>query len=154
MHPFPHRYRAQARAASSGRVLVSAEGVPEIETHAPPEFGGPEGYWSPETLLVSAIADCYVLSFRASARASKLAWLSLTVDVEGVLEKTEGMTHFTRFRISPRLSIAPGSSETLARGVLHHAKRYCLVTNSLSGECELATTVHVVAEDETAASAA
>jgi organic hydroperoxide reductase OsmC/OhrA len=153
MHPFPHHYRAQARAAGTGRVMVGAEGVPEIESNAPPEFGGPPGYWSPETLLVAAIADCFILSFRASARASKLAWLSLAVDVEGVLDKADGTTLFTRFTISPRLVVAPGTSETLAQGVLQHAKRLCLVTNSLSGECELVPTVHVVANDEAPAGA-
>ncbi|MEJ8836337.1 OsmC family protein [Ramlibacter sp. AN1133] len=148
MHPFPHRYHAQARAAGTGRVMVGAEGLPEIETDAPPEFGGPPGHWSPETLLVAAIADCFILSFRASARASRLAWLSLAVDVEGVLEKADGTTLFTRFTISPRLTVSPGTSETLAQSVLQHAKRLCLITNSLSGACELASTVHVVANDE------
>ena len=151
MHPFPHRYHAQARAASTGRVIVGAEGVPEIESTAPPEFGGPPGHWSPETLLVGAIADCFILSFRASARAARLPWLSLAVDVEGVLEKCEGTTRFTRFTISPRLVVAPGSTETIAHGVLQHAKRGCLITNSLVGECELAATVHMVANDEAAA---
>lgn len=150
MQPFPHRYRAQARAAGSGRVMVGADGVPEIASNAPPEFGGPPGYWSPETLLVAAIADCFILSFRASARASKLVWLSLTVDVEGVLEQSDGTTLFTRFTIAPRLTVAPGTSETLAQGVLQHARRMCLVTNSLSGTCELVPTVHVVANDEAA----
>ena len=152
MQPFPHHYRAQARATGNGCVLVGAEGLPEIETHAPPEFGGPEGYWSPEALLIAAIADCYILSFRAAARASSLPWLSLAVDVEGVLEKSDGMTHFTRFTLSPRLAIAPGTSESLAGAVLRSAKRACLVTNSLTGDCELAPTVHVVARDDAAAS--
>ena len=153
MHPFPHRYRAQARAASSGGVTVGADGVAEIESNAPPEFGGPHGHWSPETLLVAAIADCFVLSFRATARASRLSWLSLAVDVEGVLEKDEGTLRFTHFTVSPRLTVAPGTSETLAQGVLQQAKRTCLVTKSLTGECELSTTIHVVANDETPASA-
>ena len=68
-----------------------------------------------------------------------------------MLDKAEGSTRFTHFTIAPRLVVAPGTSETLAQGVLQHAKRLCLITNSLSGECELATTVHVVALDEAAA---
>jgi organic hydroperoxide reductase OsmC/OhrA len=150
MHPLPHRYRAQARAQSSGRVAVAAEGVPELETDAPPEFGGPPGHWSPETLLVAAIADCFILSFRACARASKLEWLSLSVEVEGVLDRVERVMRFTGFVLSPRLTIAPGTSETLAVTVLEHAKRTCLVTNSLTGGCELAPTVRVAANDEPA----
>jgi organic hydroperoxide reductase OsmC/OhrA len=153
MQPLPHHYRAQARAASTGRVIVDAAGVPEIASNAPPEFGGPPGYWSPETLLIAAIADCFILSFRACARASKLAWLSMTVDVEGVLDTAQGTTRFTHFTVAPRLTIAPGTSNTAAQGVLQHAKRMCLVTNSLLGECELSPTVHVVANDEAPAGA-
>ena len=148
MHPFPHHYRAQARAARTGRVVVGADGLPEIETNAPPEFGGPPGYWSPEALLVAAIADCFILSFRACARASRLDWLSLAVDVEGVLDKSGDTTLFTGFTIAPRLTVSPGTSETLAQGVLQQAKRTCLITNSLTGECQLVPTVHVVANDE------
>jgi organic hydroperoxide reductase OsmC/OhrA len=151
LHPLPHRYRAQARAASSGSLMVGADGVPEIASDAPPEFGGPAGHWSPETLLMAAIANCFLLSFRASARASKLAWLTLTVDVEGVLDQVQDMTRFTHFTISPRLTIAPGTSVILANGVLQHAKRMCLVTNSLNGNCQLQATVHVATNDEAAA---
>lgn len=148
MHPFPHRYRAEARGSSTGRVVVVGVGLPEIETAAPPEFGGPPGRWSPETLLVAAIADCYILTFRAVARASRLAWLSLAVEVEGVLDQVHGVTRFTRFKLTPRLTVAPATSETLARAVLHDAKRTCLITNSLGAECELATKVQSVANDE------
>jgi organic hydroperoxide reductase OsmC/OhrA len=151
--PFPHHYRAQARAASTGHVVVGAEGAPEIASEAPPEFGGPPGYWSPESLLVAAIADCFLLSFRACARASKLPWLSLAVDVEGVLEKAQGTTRFTRFTISPRLAVPPGTTETLPLVVLQHAHRTCLVTNSLNAESSLAPRVHVVANDEAPAGA-
>lgn len=137
MHPFPHRYRARASGGVSGNVHVTSDDLGPIATQAPPEFDGPEGYWSPETLLVSAVADCYILSFRAVARASRLAWQSLTVDVEGVLERVDGVTQFTQFRLLPRLCLEEDASEDLARAVLDKAKRTCLVTNSLTATCEL-----------------
>ncbi len=145
MHPFPHRYRVRADGAAEGPVRVACEGVPDIATQAPPEFDGPPGYWSPEGLLAASVADCYILSFRAAARASRLAWDSLAVDVEGVLERVDGVTRFTRFRIAPRLALAPGASETLAQAVLQKAKSLCLVTNSLSAECELVPEVRTAA---------
>lgn len=137
MHPFPHHYRAEARGTATGVVTVGAAALPPIATQAPPEFDGPEGYWSPETLLLAAIADCYILSLRAVARASKLEWTALQVDVEGVLEKVEGVTRFTRFRLLPRLTLTAGSAESLALSVLKKAKSVCLVTNSLNAEVEL-----------------
>lgn len=148
MHPLPHRYRAYARGAATGRVAVGADGAAEIPTDAPPEFGGPPNQWSPETLLVAAIADCYILSFRACARAAKLPWLSIAVDVEGILDRDQGGMRFTHFRVSPRLTVAPGADQAHAHAALEHAKRACLVTNSLSASCELAASVQSVANDE------
>lgn len=146
MHPFPHRYQVAAAAAASGVVRVSAPALPPLETTAPPEFDGPEGHWSPETLLVASVADCYILSFRAVARASRLEWHRLEVDVEGVLDRVEGVTRFVRFVVRPRLEIAPTAAPTLAHGVMDKAKRSCLVTNSLNGECILEPTLSIGAQ--------
>ncbi len=141
MHPFPHRYHVQAQGGASGSVRVATTDALALDTHAPPEFDGPSGYWSPESLLVASVADCYILSFSAVARASKLEWTSLDVDVEGVLDRVEGVSRFVRFTVKPRLSIASPDRETLARTVLDKAKRNCLATNPLTAECDLVPTV-------------
>lgn len=146
VHPLPHRYVVQARGTAEGSVAVTSAGLPAIETQAPPEFGGPEGFWSPETLLAASIADCYILSFRAVARASRLEWLELDVAVEAVLERVDGVTRFTQVKIAPRLGIPGAVHESTAVAVLDKAKRACLVTNSLSAQCELQTLVYSVGE--------
>jgi organic hydroperoxide reductase OsmC/OhrA len=143
MHPFPHHYRALACGGAAGVVTVQARGLPDIATQPPPEFDGPEGFWSPETLLLASIADCYVLSLRAVARASRLEWSSLEVDVEGVLEKADGVARFTRFTLSPRLVLPAGTGEGLALNVLKKAKSVCLVTNSLNAEFELLPSLEI-----------
>lgn len=141
MHPYPHHYRAEAGAEQTGIIQLTTDSAPALETAAPPEFDGPPGYWSPETLLVGSIADCYILTFRAVARASKLQWEHLAVDVEGVLDRVEGVTRFVRFTIKPRLRVGGGDSESLARTVLDKAKRSCLITSSLSAECTVEPTI-------------
>jgi organic hydroperoxide reductase OsmC/OhrA len=148
MQPLPHRYHALARGTSHGPVVVGTEDAGEIETQAPPEFGGLPGHWSPETLLAASIADCYLLTFRACARGSRLEWLSLVVDVEGELDRDALGTRFTRVRLAPRLALPPGTSETLARAVLLQAKAQCVITNSLNAACELEAHLHMVANDE------
>lgn len=143
MHPYPHHYRVQAEGAATGSVRVVGELLPTLETFPPPEFDGPSGYWSPESLLLAAIADCYVLSFRAVARASKLEWQSLSVQVEGVLDRVEGVTRFVAFTLSPRLFVCSPDAEHLARTVLDKAKRVCLITNSLTAECKVVPEIGV-----------
>ena len=146
MHPYPHRYRVRACGAASGSVAVRTADAPELETNPPPEFDGPRGYWSPETLLAAAVADCYVLSFRAVARASKLAWRELDVDVEAVLDRIDGSARFTAFRVVPRLVLESEQQQSLALTVLEKSKRACLVTNSLNADVELAPEIVVLPE--------
>jgi organic hydroperoxide reductase OsmC/OhrA len=138
-HPFPHRYSVRAGGKVEGLITVEGDKLQAIRTSAPPLFGGPEGNWSPESLLVAAVADCFVLSFRAVARASSLAWRELEVSAEGVLDKAEGGPRFTRFTLDAKLVLAEGATESLAETALLKAKRSCLVTNSLKAECELKT---------------
>jgi organic hydroperoxide reductase OsmC/OhrA len=137
MHPLPHRYHVQARADAEGPVRIDTAGAPTLQTAPPPEFDGPGGCWSPETLLAAAVADCYTLAFRAVARASRLAWTAIDVSVEAVLDRADGVTRFTRIVVAPRLCVDEGVSERLAITVLEKAARSCLVTNSLLAESVL-----------------
>lgn len=136
-HPFPHHYQVEAHATPVSSVALGAAGLPAIESLPPPEFDGPEGYWSPETLLLAAVADCYLLSVKAVASASRLHWDSLRVQVAGVLDRVEGTTRFTHVTIAPELALAAGSTESQALAVLKKARSVCLISNSLRAECTL-----------------
>lgn len=137
MHEFPHLYQVLASSEMDGVVRVAAAQLPTLETGAPPEFGGREGLWSPETLLSAAVADCFILSFRAIARASKLAWEKLECRVEGRLDRVDGVTRFTHFDIHAELSLAEAERRAIAERCLQKAEKSCLITNSLLSDTEL-----------------
>jgi organic hydroperoxide reductase OsmC/OhrA len=141
MHPFPHRYHVAARAVPEGEVVVSSDGLEPIATLPPVEFDGPGDRWSPETLLLAALVDCYSLTFRAIARKSRLAWEALDVTVEGLLEREGGNSRFTRFDLAARLQLAPGADRAAAEQALHRAEAGCLIANSLAGERHLAVRI-------------
>jgi peroxiredoxin-like protein len=143
MQEFPHRYAVAAVASSEGDVALQGERLPSLVSAPPAEFGGPGDRWSPETLLVAALADCFVLTFRAIARASKLSWLSLRCEVEGTLDRVERVTQFTGFRVRASLRVPPGTSEEQARRLLARAEQSCLITNSLKGPAHLEAEVEV-----------
>lgn len=143
MQDLPHHYRVAANAGPEGDVSLAAEKLQTLVSAPPAEFGGPGDRWSPETLLVAAIADCFILSFRAIARASKLSWLSLNCDVEGTLERAEGKTRFTAFRVNATLTVPQDTNEQRAQQLLEKAEASCLITNSLSGTTHLNATVVV-----------
>jgi len=143
MHPYPHLYTVEASANPSGDVPVSAAGLPALATAPPAEFDGPGDRWSPETLLVAAVADCFVLSFRGVARANKFDWDALECSVEGRLEKAEGKTHFTRYAVRATLRVPAGTDEAKAKQLLERAEHVCLISNSLVGRRSLESTVVV-----------
>jgi organic hydroperoxide reductase OsmC/OhrA len=145
MQDLPHIYKASANADSDSAVIVSSEGVPSIETAGPVEFGGPGDVWSPEGLLVAAVADCFILTFRAMARASKLEWTSLSCTASGTLDKLEKVTQFTHFDLTAELTIPPGIDENKAERLMQRAEHHCLITNSLKAGSSLETTIRSAA---------
>jgi peroxiredoxin-like protein len=143
MHPFPHRYVVNAAVRPDGDVPLSAEGVRIIESAPPKEFDGPGNQWSPEGLLTAAVADCFVLGFRAIAQASKYPWLSLESRTEGILDRVDGKMRFTRFETHAKLHVPAGADGERAKKLLEKAETSCLVSNSLNSERHLTVEVLV-----------
>ncbi len=137
MQEFPHHYVVKASAVSDSNVLLESPGLESLTSAGPAEFGGPGDLWSPETLLVAAVADCFVLSFRAIARGSKMDWISLTCDVVGDLDRIEKVTQFTSLRLKVRLEVPEGIREGKAERLLERAEHSCLITNSMKAESTL-----------------
>ena len=143
MHAFPHRYSVSAAAVVEGDVTLEGERLPSLHSAPPTEFGGPGDRWSPETLLVAAVADCFVLTFRSIAHLSRLPWISVTCDVEGVVDRLERVTQFTGFVVRARLRVPAGTNEEQARRLLAKAEDTCLVTNSLKVKAHLEIEIEV-----------
>jgi len=143
MQEYPHHYVAAAAGGATGNVRISSPGLEDIESAGPAEFGGPGDRWSPETLLVGAVADCFILHFRAVTRAAKLDWDELECRVVGDLDRIDRVTRFTHFDIRVILDVPQGTNEERARKLLEKSEDSCLVTNSLTAECSFALEVRV-----------
>lgn len=137
MQPYPHHYYASAVGEPSDPTTVSSPGLVDLETHTTPEFDGPPGYWSPETMLVAAAANCFILTFRSVAAHSKFDWIDLQVDAEGVLDKVDRAAKFTKLNLLVRLILPAGADQSKAERLLAMADRLCLVSNSLNCEVTL-----------------
>jgi len=88
-------------------------------------------------LLTASVAGCFVLTFRAIARASRLESTSLSGSVEGTLDRTDGSAPLTEFVVRGTLVVAEGMDEGKARRLIEKAEEGCLITNSLIGPTKL-----------------
>lgn len=143
--PFPHHYTATASARPEGPDEVQSPGLEPLAMDAPAEFGGPGTHWTPEALMSAAVADCFVLTFKSVARASKLPWDALTCEAVGTLDRVDRATQFTAFDIRARLAVPPGTDVDRAHTLLEKAEQVCLVTNSLRSEIRFEGTVEETA---------
>jgi organic hydroperoxide reductase OsmC/OhrA len=141
MQPLPHVYSVAAAASTQGDVALTAAGAPPLMSAAPSQFGGAGDLWSPESLLAAAVASCFILTFRAVARASQLPWTHLACDVEATLERLGGVMQFTRVITRAALTAPAGTNTMLCERVLAKAEEGCLVANSLRCRRELQTEI-------------
>ena len=146
MQPFPHRYTVTASCGVAGDVALTAPGLPALRSASPAEFDGPGDRWSPETFLAGAVADCFVLTFRAVARASKLPWTSLRCEAAGTLDRVDRVTRFTAFDLRVHLVVPADADVDLARRALEKAERGCLIGSSLNADIRLLPELEVAEE--------
>ncbi len=147
MQPLPHVYSATASGSQTGEVSLDAPGLARLTSAPAPQFGGPGTLWSPEALLTAALADCFILTFRAVSAAALFGWLRLDCRVEGLLDRLGRQTRFINFNLHATLTIAPGADRTKARRLLEQAERACLLINSLNSTHTLAARVLVAGAD-------
>ena len=132
MKPLPHRYRVVLNAGATGYASAGAEGLPNLASAPPAEFDGPGDAWSPEQLLLAAVATCFTFTLRAAAQGSRVEYISLDLTVEGTVDRRDGQMRFTEIVVRPRLQVPAGTEPARALRVLEKAERMCIVTASLA----------------------
>jgi peroxiredoxin-like protein len=145
MQSFPHHYQVSAAGADDGTIMIASPNLPDWPTAAPAEFDGPGDLWSPETMLVGAAANCFILTFRAIAKASKLEWTHLRCEAHGVLDRVDRVTQFTAIELNVKLELPAGGDAEKAERLLEKSERNCLITSSLKATVELRTEIEVAA---------
>ena len=143
MHPLPHSYRAAAAASVDGLVTLSSPSLADLESAPPIEFDGPGGHWSPETLLLAALADCLILTFRAVAKASRLEWKSIRCEVEGTLDRVERAMQFTGFHTRATIAVPSGVAEATVRRAMEKSERNCIISQSLKAKSVVDVVVEI-----------
>jgi peroxiredoxin-like protein len=132
MKPLPHRYHVVLSGGMSGYAAVCAEGLPNLPAAPPTEFDGPGDAWSPEQLLLGAVASCFMFTLRAVAQASRVDLVSLELVVSGTVDRCDGRTRFSEIVLRPRVQVSAGTDRERALRVLEKAERSCLVSASLA----------------------
>src|SRR5687768_11468536 len=99
--PFPHNYDVDLAWKSGDESEIVSAQRPAIVAGPPLQFdGADDAHWSPEHLVLAALAQCFMLTWIALNKRSQIPLKGWTSKGESVLDKTKDGLVFTSFKIS------------------------------------------------------
>lgn len=113
----------------------SAKGSLFVSTS--PEFGGPEGNWSAEHLFLSSITSCFMSTYLGFIDKLKIVHTGFECTATGQVELVDGKYKFTYIHLYPKAFVGNSADIEKAQVALEKAKKYCLISNSISAEIVL-----------------
>jgi organic hydroperoxide reductase OsmC/OhrA len=125
---------------------LTAGHVPALRTAPPPQFDGPGDAWSPEELFLAAIESCFLFTFQAVARSSRLEFVALELDAEGTVDRENRITRFTEIVVRAVLTVPAGTDRVRAFGALDKTTSACLVSASISTPIRLVADVRAAVQ--------
>lgn len=114
------------------QLLIHAEHKAALAGSADKTFHGDADRWNPEELLVTALAQCHMLSYLHMAVAAGVVVTEYTDSAVGTMRQ-EGMSGaFTEVVLRPRVTVADASMVQAARDAHAEAYRNCFIANSVN----------------------
>jgi organic hydroperoxide reductase OsmC/OhrA len=129
-----YTYRVSAWWTSGRTGLAKCESSPNtIHFSEAAELGGLQGRWTPEQLLLCALAGCFTTTFHDVARAAGFVFTDLEIEIEGGVRRNRGTgCNFTEILIRPRLTVATEDLCQAGLALLRKTKALCMISRAIS----------------------
>ena len=114
--------------------IVGSPSLRSLSVSTPPEFGGPEGEWSPEHLFLSSITSCFMSTYLSFVNKMKIENTGFECTATGQVEIVDGKYKFTYIHIYPKAFVGSDADVERAKVAMEKTKKYCLISNSVNAE--------------------
>ncbi len=113
------------------RICIS--GKPDILGSSDPAFRGNPARHNPEDLFLASLSTCHMLFYLYLCSTNHIRVISYEDDAEGsMVENVSGGGKFESVTLHPRVVIARGDDEALAKTLHGSANDLCYIANSCS----------------------
>jgi len=130
-------YAVDSKTLTEKTGELSAEGMPNIITSAPPEFKGEAGLWPPEQLFVSSYAACLLIRFLGYGKREGVEYESWSCRAVGRMVREEQGWVIDRIDAYARVEVRGPEMAKKADEVLTLADNRCPISNSMKSEVVL-----------------
>ncbi len=129
-----YTYRVSAWWTSGRTGLAKCESSPNtIHFSEAAEMGGLEGRWTPEQLLLCALAGSFTTTFHEVARSSKFEYTDLEVEVEGSVRRNRSTgSGFSEILVRPRLTVSSEQQREAGLALLRKTKAMCMISRAIT----------------------
>jgi organic hydroperoxide reductase OsmC/OhrA len=138
-------WRRGGEGVATGNHRIEFEGRPAIEAAAAPQYKGDPSRVNPEELFVASLASCQMLTYLALAARAGVSVLAYDDRARGTLTIADKKMRITEVVLRPRITLAPGTDEAKARGLVEAAHDGCFIANSVA--CTVRTEPELVVGD-------
>ena len=114
--------------------IVGSSSLKSFAVSTPPEFGGPEGEWSPEHLFLSSITSCFMSTYLSFVNKMKIENTGFECTATGQVEMIDGKYKFTYIHIYPKAFVGNDTDVERAKVAMEKANKYCLISNSVNAQ--------------------
>lgn len=119
------------------KATLSTQNNPEIEISTPPEFNGPQGYWSPEELFLASINTCIMTTFLYFVEKFSASFLTYESRIEGEVNLRGGRLLFTSITVRPEIRVPDKTQEQRIAELVQKSEKYCLISSSVETEIKV-----------------
>ena len=114
------------------QLLIRAAGKAPLEGSADRTFHGDADRWNPEELLVTALAQCHMLSYLHMAVRAGVVVTAYTDEAVGTMRQEGLGGAFTEVVLRPRVAVAEASMAEAALAAHAAARDACFIANSVN----------------------
>ena len=141
-----YKYRVSAWWTSGRTGLAKCESSPNtIHFSEAAELGGLQGRWTPEQLLLCALAGSFTTTFADIARGLKFDYTDLEVEIEGFVRRSRTAgCNFNEILIRPRLTVNSEEQRDAGLNLLRRTKSVCMISRAITVPQTLEPTVETV----------
>jgi organic hydroperoxide reductase OsmC/OhrA len=138
-----YTYRVSARSTSARIGLAKCESSPNtIHFSEAAEPGGLLGRWTPEQLLLCALAGSFTTTFAGIAPGLKFDYEDLEVEIEGSVRRSRTAgCNFSEILIRPRLTVNSEEQRDAGLNLLWRTKSVCMISRAITVPHKLEPTI-------------
>lgn len=113
--------------------VVRIAGKPDLLGSADRPFRGDVDRWNPEDALLSALAQCHLLSYLHAAAAAGVAVVGYSDEATGTMRQTgDGGGRFVEVTLRPVVTVADPAHVDLATSLHQGASERCFIAASVA----------------------